>query len=85
MGLKKDYSYGTKSGNYWRIIGIHPNSMYSNTKVRIALYKDQESRDKDESSYIMVMPMAILGTSHTHDTAYAEIKKKEEFIDAEDC
>jgi hypothetical protein len=85
MALKKEYSYGSKAGNYWRIIGIHPNSMYSNTKVRIALYKDRATREKDDASYCMVLPFSIPGSNHTQDTAYKELKNKAEFTDAEDC
>jgi len=85
MALKKDYEYGNKKGNYWRIIGIHPNSMYSNTKVSVALYADKKARDSNCSSYAMVMPLSISGSDHTHETAYAEIKKKSEFEGAIDC
>jgi hypothetical protein len=85
MALRKEYEYGTKKGNYWKIIGVHANSMYSNSKVRVALFKDEESRRDDGSSYGMVMPLVIPGCNHVIETAYAELKKKAEFDGAEDC
>ena len=85
MALKKDYEYGNKKGNYWKIIGNHSNTLYMATVVRIALYKDKEARDKDEAGYIKVLPMSIPGPDHTRATAYAELKKKAEFEGSEDC
>ena len=84
MALKKDYSYGSVSGNYWKIIGNHSNTMYSATVVRIALYENQEARTRDEAGYIKVLPISIPGPDHTRATAYAELKKRPEFEGAED-
>jgi len=84
MALKKDYSYGSAVGNYWRIIGSNPNSLYSNTVVRVSLYKDKASRDKDDSIYKKIVSFKIPGINHTRETAYAELKKKPEFEGAVD-
>ena len=85
MALQKEYSYGSKIGNYWKIIGNHSNTLYSATVVRIALYKDKAARDKDEASYVKVLPVSIPGADHTRATAYAELKKRPEFDGSTDC
>lgn len=85
MALKKKYEYGTKKGEYWKIIGIHTNSMYSNTKVRVALYKDEATRRKSEASYVLVLPLTIKGTDHSQKTAYEQVRNKAEFDGCEDC
>jgi len=85
MALKKEYEYASKKGNYWKIIGNHSNTLYSATVVRIALYESKEAREKDEASYIKVLPISIPGSDHTRATAYAELKKRVEFEGAIDC
>lgn len=85
MALKKDYEYGTKKGNYWKIIGNHSNTLYQATVVRVALYVDKEAREKDEAGYIKVLPVSIPGPDHTRATAYEALKKITEFEGSEDC
>jgi hypothetical protein len=85
MALQKLYEYGTKKGNYWRIIGNHPNTMSNHTVIRLALYANKEARDKDVAGYNKVLSLVIPGVNHTRESAYIELKKKAEFDGAIDA
>jgi hypothetical protein len=85
MALKKFISFGTKQGEYWKIIGCHSNTLYQSTLVRVAVYVDKEARDKDEASYVRVVPFTVQGVDITRETAYKSIKLMGDFEQAEDC
>lgn len=84
MALKKEYEYGTKKGNYWKIIGLHSNTLYNSTVARVALYPDKEARDKDEVSYIKVNIYAIPGIDLSRGDAYRYLKDKTDLSGSED-
>ena len=86
MALKKDFACpGGRTGNYCKIIGNHSNTLYMATVVRVAIYENKESRDKDEAGYLKVIPFQVAGPDHTRETAYKALKTKPEFTDSEDC
>ena len=78
MALKKEFVCpGGKTGNYCKIIGNHSNTLYQATVARVAIYENQEAREKDEAGYLKVIPVNIPGPDHTRETAYKEIKDYE--------
>lgn len=85
MALMKDGKYGTKEGNYWRVIALHANTLYNQTIARIALYVSREEREKDEANYLMVTPMILKGVDYTRENAYKAIKEQGYFDGATDC
>jgi len=86
MALKKEFLFsGGRKANYCKIIGNHSNTLYMSTVVRVAVYENQEARERDEAGYIKVIPVNIPGPDHTRETAYAALKEKAEFENSEDC
>jgi hypothetical protein len=85
MALKKLETFGSKTGEYWKILGVYPDSMHLVSKVRVALYKDQPSRDKDEASYVYSKYFTIPGANSARDSAYQALKALVDFEGAEDC
>jgi hypothetical protein len=85
VALKKQGQYRDKTGDYWKIIATHANSLYSQTIVRVALYVSKEERDKDEANYLFVVPIILPGVDYDREKAYAEVKKNVQFEGSEDC
>lgn len=86
MALKKEFLFsGGRKANYCKIIGNHSNTLYMSTVVRVAVYENQEAREKDEAGYLKVIPVNIPGPDHTRETAYQALKEKVEFENSEDC
>lgn len=85
MALKKMLVFGTKQGDYLKIVGCHSNTLYSSTIVRIAVYENKESRDKDVSSYFKIIDSVVNKIDITRAEAYVALKEKGQFEDAEDC
>jgi hypothetical protein len=85
MALKKYIKYGTKEGEYLRILGVHPNTLYSSSLVRVAVYKNEEERQKAEENYVLVIPVTVKGSGHTIEDIYKILKDRPEFEEAQDC
>ncbi len=85
MALKKLMTLGMDKVEYFRIIGLYPNTLYNSVIVKIAAYANKEARDKSEADYLRVIPMQINGMSLDKEQAYNKIKTKPPFDGAEDC
>ena len=85
MALKKEIKFGNRSGNYLKIIGLHSNSLYNATVVRIAVYKDKEDRERDEAGYLKVIPISLDGMDLNREQAYKALKLKGQFEGSSDC
>lgn len=85
MALKKAFKYRDKTGDYWKIIATHANSLYDQTIVRVALYLSREERDKDEANYLFVIPVILKGVDYDRAKSYEEVKKNVQFENSEDC
>ena len=85
MALIKEYNYGTKQGNYWKIIGVYPDFTYTVTQVNMALYKDKDARAKDVSSYVLSMKYSLSGLKKDKRDIYKELKEHREFEGAIDA
>jgi len=82
--LLKDYEYGTKKGNYWKIIGVYPDTTYRSTNYKVALYESKDSRKRDDSSYVISKMFSIPGITDSREILYNELKKKLEFENYKD-
>ena len=85
MALKQVGSYGGKTGDYWRIIAVQSDTLYSQTIVRIALYTSQEERERDEAGYLYVVPIALKGVDYDREKAYNVIRNRDEFEGSINC
>ena len=85
MALKKEIVFGSRKGDYLKIIGLHSNSLYNATVARVAIYENKESREKDETSYLRVIPMSLTGMDLNREQAYTALKLKGEFEGSIDC
>ena len=85
MALQKEGRYRDKTGDYWKIIATHANSLYNQTIIRVALYISKEDRDKDEANYLFVVPIIIHGIDYDRAKAYEEVKKNPQFEGSIDC
>lgn len=84
MGLMKEYSYGTKQGNYFRIISLSPDTMHSRTNLKVALYTNKESRNKDVTSYVASMNYSLEGVVSDKSVAYKALKLMLDFKGSKD-
>lgn len=85
MALKKAMEFGYKKGDYLKIVGCHSNTLYASTVVRLAVYENQETREKDVSSYFKIIDIAVQAIDIDRATAYKLIKEKAVLEGAEDC
>ena len=84
MAIMKEYQYGTKKGNYWKIIGVYPDSAYTNTNIKVALYENQGARIKDESSYVSASMFNLSGMLHDKAKIYGKLKELPQFNNCKD-
>ena len=85
MALKKLLTFGSKTGDYWKILGIYPDSDHSNSTIKVALYKDKESRENDESGYVYSQSFSVPGINHSREAAYKSLEGLDFFSGAENC
>ena len=74
MAIEKEITVQGTQCNYWKIIGIYPNTLYNSTTVKMAIYKDKEARDKDDSSHSKVMRLSISKNNLNLQEAYDYLK-----------
>lgn len=79
MGIQKEITFGPRTATYFKIIGLHSNTLYSSTVVRLAAYENKDQRDKDETSYFKVLPIAIPVVDATRESAYMVLTSLEQF------
>jgi len=85
MALKQVGSYNGKTGDYWRIIAVQSDTLYSQTIIRIALYISREERERDDAGYLYVVPIALKGVDYDRAKAYDAIRNRDEFIGCTNC
>ena len=60
------------------------NSLYNQTILKVALYKDKETRDKEMSDYYGSYQFEFSGINYDKPKAYEALKKRPEFEGAID-
>ena len=84
MALLKEYSQGTKQGNYWKIIGVYHDHTYLQTQVKVALFLDKAASDADPASYVMSKMFSVDNLCPNKEDTYEALKKLPEFTGSKD-
>jgi hypothetical protein len=83
MGLRKELKFGELTVTYFKILGLHSNTLYRSTVARVACYEDKAARDKDETGYKKIIPVVLPTIDTTRDSAYMLLKTMPPFDGAE--
>jgi len=85
MALSKSTSYKGIDANYWKIHKLDSNTLYNQTVIRVALYKDKATRDASQDDYFRLDSFALNGVDFTRETAYKALKAMTAFDGAQDA
>jgi hypothetical protein len=82
MGLQGDFVIGERNYNYAKIIGLYPNTTYSQTVIKLGLFQSKKVADLYPSNYVPHL-FGIAGTGHTTESAYDMLRTQPEFASTE--
>ena len=84
MALLKAFEQGTKKGNYWKVVGIYPDTDHGVSKVNVVLYESVQTRNASDSAIVFTKSYSLPGIALKKADVYEYLKKQADFTDAKD-